>query len=279
MGLYVSYRILDYADLTVDGSLALGGAVAAVCLSKGLPVLLTIPATLLAGAAAGLVTGILHTKLQIPGILAGILTMISLYSINVTIMARANISLLGTETIFSRLAALLGCKSNTAYLLAGIGIVAVLIVLLQWFFFTEIGQLVRATGDNAEMVCSQGYNPKNFKILALSLSNSLVSLAGGLIAQQQGYADVAMGTGSIVIGLASVIIGEVVFGKRFSLWYALLGAVLGSVLYRLAISFVLYLGLRPTLLNLLTAAIVTVALSIPAVREELQRHLGGLKKC
>lgn len=279
IGLYISYRILDYADLTVDGSFALGGAVAVICIVNGVNIVLTVVITVMAGSFAGFITGFLHTKLGIPGILAGILTMISLYSVNVTIMNRANISLLGEKTCFTLISDKLSLSNNSSYLLVGVLFCLIIIFILTYFFKTEIGQLLRATGDNAKMVSSQGHNPENFKILGLCISNAMVALSGGLIAMQQGYADVSMGTGSIITGLASIIIGEVVFGKKHGFTYKLTSAVIGSIIYRLIIAFILYLGLKPTLLNLFTALIVAIALSVPTIKNKLLNKKGVVLKC
>ncbi|MEG2143765.1 MAG: ABC transporter permease [Oscillospiraceae bacterium] len=270
LGVYISYRILDFPDLTADGSIALGGAVSAICTVNGINPCLTLCLSLLAGAGAGAVTGFLHSVLQIPGILAGILTMISLYSVDIEILGRANISLLGESTVFTMLSQSLNINQTTASIIVG-GITALsLVLLLNWFLATEIGELLRATGDNETMVLSQGKNPAAYKILGLSLSNGFIALAGGFIAQQQGYADVAMGTGSIVIGLASIIIGEVVFGKKKGFIYKFTSVIIGSIIYRLIIAFVLFMGLKPTMLNLFTALIVAAALSSPAVKKKIK---------
>ena len=207
VGVFITFKVLDYADLTVDSSLCTGGAVSAVLIGLGFHPLLTLPFALLAGMLAGLVTGLLHTRLQIPAILSGILTQLALYSVNIRIMGRANVSLLGKETIITLL--------NVPHaILIGALFAAGVILLLYWFFGTEMGCAVRATGDNERMARALGVNTDTMKVLGLVISNGMVGLAGALLAQYQGYADAQMGRGAIVIGLASVIIGEVLIGSR-----------------------------------------------------------------
>lgn len=270
IGVYLTFRILDYPDLTVDGSFALGGAVSAILIVKGMDPFLTLLFATLAGMLSGVVTGLLHTKLHIPGILAGILSMIALYSINIRIMGKANMPLLGEDTIISRLAFLSDNKTTVALIL-GVVFSIVLILILYWFFGTEIGCCIRATGNNEYMVRALGGNTDHMKIAGLLLSNGLVALSGAMVAQQQGYADVGMGTGTIVVGLASVIIGEVIFDwGEHSFGYKLAAVVFGSVVYRIIIALVLRMGLRSTDLKLLTAVIVALALSIPVIRKALQ---------
>lgn len=270
IGVYLTFRILDYPDLTVDGSFALGGAVSAILIVKGMDPFLTLLFATFAGMLSGVVTGLLHTKLHIPGILAGILSMIALYSINIRIMGKANMPLLGEDTIISRLAFLSQNKTTVALILGVVFSIA-LILILYWFFGTEIGCCIRATGNNEYMVRALGGNTDHMKIVGLLLSNGLVSLSGAMVAQQQGYADVGMGTGTIVIGLASVIIGEVIFDwGEHSFGYKLAAVVFGSIVYRIIIALVLRMGLRSTDLKLLTAVIVALALSIPVIRKALQ---------
>ena len=274
MGVYLTYKVLDYADLTVDGSFATGGAVSAILtvggtqlLPEGINPFLTLLAALLAGMLCGAATGILHTGFKIPGILSGILSMIALYSINIRVMGKANISLLGEDTVVTILMDATGLSANWVSLLLGLGVSALLIGVLYWFFGTEIGCCIRATGNNEYMVRALGGNTDMMKIIGLMMSNGLVALSGALVAQSQGYADVGMGTGTIVVGLASVIIGEVIFGVRFSFAYKLASVVLGSVLYRIIIAVVLQLGLKSTDLKLLTAVIVALALAIPVLKK------------
>jgi len=273
LGVYITYKILDYADLTVDGSFALGGAVSAVLIINGWNPFLSLWIALLTGMLAGMVTGILHTMFKIPAILSGILSMIALYSINLTIMGKANIALLGMDTIFTDAQKLLPMIENkaTISLIIGILFVVVIIAVLYWFFGTEIGEIIRATGNNEYMVRALGGNTDTMKILGLLISNGLVALSGGLVAQSQGYADVGMGTGTIVIGLASVIIGEVIFGKRFNFAYKLFSVVAGSAIYRIIIAVVLQLGLKSSNLKLFTAIIVAAALAIPVVKEKFTK--------
>ncbi|NLJ31289.1 MAG: ABC transporter permease [Clostridiales bacterium] len=270
LGVYITFKVLDFPDLTVDGSFATGGAVSAVLVTQGVDPLLSLLIALLAGMACGYVTGFLHTRLEIPGILAGILTMIALYSVNIRIMGQSNTSLLGVSTIFTVLSGMFaGMSMNLLTILVGSVFAAAVILLLYWFFGTEIGCAVRATCNNEYMVRALGVNTNYTKILGLVLSNGLVALSGALVAQNQGYGDVQMGTGTIMVGLASVIIGEVLMGSRFSFAYKLISAVVGSVIYRVIIAIVLQMGLQSTDLKLLTAAMVAVALAIPVVRKRM----------
>ena len=271
LGLYITFKVLDFADLTVDGSFALGGAVSAVLLVNGWNPFLSLLIAFLAGGISGVVTGLLHTKLEIPGILAGILTMIALYSINIRIMGQANTPLLGVDTIMVNLEILLGIDRTMSSLIAGVVFSVVIIMILYWFFGTELGSVIRATGNNERMVRAQGVNTDNMKIIGLMLSNALVALSGAMVAQSQGYGDVGMGTGTIVIGLASIIIGEVIFGVRFSFWYRLMSVVFGSIIYRIIIAVVLQLGLKSTDLKLLTAIIVALALALPVVKSKFKQ--------
>jgi len=279
LGVYITFKILDFPDLTVDGSFATGGGVSAILISQGVNPFLSLLVALIAGMACGFITGFLHTKLEIPGILAGILTMIALYSINIRIMGQANIPLLGVSTINSTFSVLFPALStNILSLCIGLVIVVLVIALLYWFFGTEIGSAIRATGNNEYMVRALGVNTNKMKIIGLVLSNGLVGLSGAMVAQSQGYADVQMGQGTIMIGLASVIIGEVLMGKRFSFAYKLISVVVGSVLYRVIIALVLWLGLKSTDLKLLTAVMVAVALSIPVLNRVLQPVMKKLDK-
>lgn len=279
IGVYIAFRILNFADLTSEGSFALGGSVSAI-LIVGLhwnPFLSLIVAVL-AGMISGAVTGWLHTKLQIPAILSGILTMIALYSINLRIMGQANTSLLGQRTIVSIIKGALpkakeiGMTDSTLQTLVtiAIGIVfsGAVICFLYWFFGTEIGCAIRATGNNEAMVRAQGTNTDSMKILGLVLGNGLIALSGALVAQSQGFADVSMGIGAIVIGLASIVIGEVVFQKKRSFAHNLLAIVVGSIIYRIIIAIVLQLGLNTDDLKLLTAVIVAFALSVPVLKNK-----------
>ncbi len=271
LGVFLTFRILDIADLTVDGSFATGGAVCAVLLTHGMNPFLTLLFAFLLGIVTGLVTGLMNTKLKIHVLLASILTQIALYSVNIRIMgSKANIPLLGTETAMKKIAKLFGGSMTvtTSSMILGFVAIAILVAVLYWFLGTELGSSLRATGNNEKMVRALGVNTDTMKILGLGLSNGLVALSGAMVAQSQGYADVQMGTGTIVIGLASIIIGEVIFGKRFGLWYTLIAVVLGSILYRIVIAIVLQLGLKSTDLKLLTALVVAVALSVPVMKQK-----------
>lgn len=272
LGVYLTFRILDIADLTVDGSFATGGAVTGVLIVHGMNPLLSLLIAFLAGMLTGLATGLMHTKIRIHVLLASILSMIALYSINIRIMGKANTPLLGVGTIMSFFTEHFSVNTTMASLLVGIIFVAVIVTLMYWFFGTELGSAIRATGNNEHMVRALGVNTDTMKILGLMLSNGLVALSGALVAQSQGYADVGMGTGTIVIGLASIIIGEVVLGRHFGFWYTLISVVLGSIIYRIIIAIVLQLGLKSTDLKLFTAIIVAIALSVPVLKEQAARR-------
>ena len=270
LGVYITFKILNFPDMTVDGSFATGGAVSAVLISHGFNPFLSLLIAIIAGMVCGLITGLLHTKLEIPGILAGILMMIALYSINLRIMlGQPNIPLLGVATIISSVSGLFPVFStNIISLLLGAVFVTVGIVFLYWIFGTEIGSAIRATGNNEFMVRALGVNTDKMKIIGLMLSNGLVALSGAMVGQSQGYADVQMGTGTIMIGLASIIIGEVLMGNRFSFAYKLISVVVGSVIYRVIIAVVLQLGLKSSDLKLLTAVMVAIALAIPVIKRK-----------
>lgn len=278
LGVYLTFRILNVADMTVDGSFAAGGAVTAILITKGMNPLLSLLFVFITGLITGLATGLMNTKLKINILLASILSQIALYSVNIRIMGRANTPLLGMPTLMKNLVEFSKGKLNTtqASLIIGLFIVAVIIAIMYWFFGTEIGSAIRATGNNEHMVRALGVNTDTTKILGLMISNGMVALSGALVAQSQGYADVGMGTGTIVIGLASIIIGEVIFGQRFGFWYILLSAVFGSIIYRIIVAVVLQLGLKSTDLKLLTALIVAAALSVPVVKAKIIRRRHSL---
>lgn len=264
LGVYVTFRILDFPDLTVDGSFATGGAVAAVMITSGYPPLLATLGALLAGCLAGTVTGLLHTKGKINTLLSGIISMIALYSINLRIMGTANTSLLRESTLFTQLNSFLSSLQPLA-ILAAVGVFVLLIKwAIDWFLDTEIGLAIRATGDNAKMIRSLSASTDNMKIIGLSLSNGLVALSGALIAQYQEFADVSMGIGVIIIGLASVIMGEAIFGHA-SIRRATFAVIGGAIVYRLIIMLAIRIGLDPNDLKLLTAVIVVVALVMSQV--------------
>lgn len=261
LGVYLTFRVLDFPDLTVDGSFTTGGAVAAGLIIAGQSPLLATLAGAAAGAVAGLITGLLHTKGRINPLLAGILTQIALYSINLRIMGKANLPLLRTDTLLSgmRDAGQFGSWLSVAVfgLLAGVFLLA-----LDWFLNTDLGLALQATGDNARMIRANGVSTDYTKILGLSLSNALVGLCGALIAQYQGFADIGMGIGLIVAGLASVIIGQVLVPSRRFI-FATLAVVLGSVVYRLVIQLALLIGFNPNDMKLISAILVIAALLIP----------------
>lgn len=272
LGVYITFKILDFADMTVDGSFATGGAVSAVFVMRGFNPYLCLLFAMLAGLLCGAVTGFLNTRLKIPAILSGILTMIALYSVNIRIMGQPNISLLGVDTIVSKIAVRLpGGSQVLAGLLFGLAVAAALVGAMYWFFGTEIGCAIRATGNNEYMVRAFGVNTAATTMLALMLSNGLAALSGAMVSQSQGYADVQMGVGTIVIGLASVIIGEVLLRKRTNFAGRLIAVVIGSVIYRIIIALVLWLGLKSEDLKLLTALVVAAALSVPALKDRFAR--------
>ncbi|KJS21634.1 MAG: ABC transporter permease [Clostridiaceae bacterium BRH_c20a] len=265
LGIYLSFRILDYADLSVDGTLPLGAAVAASMIIAGYnPWLATLTATA-AGAIAGLFTGYLHTKFNINPLLTGILTMTGLYSVNLQIMGRANLPLLGQQVIFTPPISIDERVFTITLLLL---LVAFIIFLLHRFLDTEIGLALRATGNNQKMITCLGVNTDTMKLLGLSISNAMVSLSGALISQYQGFADVGIGIGTIIGGLASLIIGEVLFSNG-KILRDLIAVALGSIIFRLIIALVLRMGLPPTFLKLMTAIIVIVALAAPNFKEKV----------
>ncbi len=265
IGVYITFRILDFADLTVDGSLCTGGAVCIMMMLSGQNVWVSMFAALLAGMAAGCVTGLLHTFMGIPAILSGILTQLGLYSINLKIMGKANQAI--NVDKYSLLVSLRFIRNvplfkNTILLVALI--IIVLIVILYWFFGTELGCSIRATGCNDKMARAQGINTDFNRVLGLMISNGMVALSGALLSQYQGFADINMGRGAIVIGLAAVIIGEALFGKIFrNFGLRLLSIAFGSIIYYLVLQVVIWLGIDTDLLKLLSAAVVAVFLAIP----------------
>lgn len=277
IGVYITYRILEVSDLTVDGSIATGGAVAAMLIINGWNVWAALLAAFVVGMLAGLATGLFHTFCGIPAILSGILTQLALYSINLRIMgSKANVALSVSKynlLVSSRNVRTLGL-SNPILILAIFTLA--LIGVLYWFFGTELGCALRATGANHNMARAQGINTSTGTVLGLMLSNGIVALAGALLAQFQGFADVGMGRGAIVIGLAAVIIGEVVFGKIFrNFGLKLLAVAIGAILYYLVIQVVLWMGLNTNDLKLLTALVVAVFLAMPYWRA---KYFGKKKK-
>ena len=268
LGVFLTFRVLDIADLSVEGTFPLGAAVAATLIDAGHSVWFAMLIALIAGCIGGTVTALLTTKLKIPALLSGILTMIGLYSVNLMIMGKANVPLLRAETVFTLTENLFGVSSVVATLIVGLVATVIVGAIMYWFFGTVLGTAIRATGCNPQMARAQGINTNVMVILGLLISNGLVALSGALVAQSNGFADVGMGTGTIVIGLASVIIGEVLFGTRsFKNW--LISVVLGSVVYRAVIAIVLELGMPPNDLKLFTAVLVAIALSLPLIKNKL----------
>ncbi len=267
VGVYITYRILDFADLTVDGTMSLGGAVFVMCTVSGMNIYLAMLIAFLAGCLAGLATGVFHTVFGIPPILAGILTQLALYSINLRIMggkANTAISVQNYDLIVS-------LRYINKSIIVGLIFTVVIIAVLYWFFGTELGHSIRATGNNLSMAKANGINTNGKKIIALVLSNGIVGISSALLAQYQGFADVNTGRGAIVIGLASVIIGEVIFGKIFKNFaLKLFGAVCGGVIYYIVITFVLRLGLNSNDLKLFTAIVVAIFLAIPYWRNHFK---------
>lgn len=270
LGTYITFRLLDFSDLSVDGSFATGAAVTAIMMTNGVNPFISLIVATIAGAIAGMVTGFLHTKFKIPAVLAGILTQIALYSVNLRIMGRANLPLLRFDTIFTGASNLFGSiglnlSVDQVALIVGILIIILTISILYWFFGTEIGSAIRATGNNGAMVRALGQNTDTTKVIALMVSNALVGLSGALVAQYQGAADVGMGAGAIVIGLASIVIGEVLFPRVKTFRGALAAIAIGSFIYRAIVAVVLQMGMNTNDLKLLTAVIVALALGIPVM--------------
>lgn len=277
IGVWISFRVLRFTDITVDGSITLGAATTAILLVHGQPAWLATLAAVLAGGAAGFVTGTLHTRFKIQELLSGILVMTALYSINLRVMGRSNVPLMNNDNIAAPVARWLhGVAGGDAIIIAGwrvpvpdlamlitVAALTVLVAwLLNWFLHTHFGTALRATGDNAQMVRAQGINNQSMQVFGLFFANALVGLSGALMAQYQGFADVQMGIGMIVWGLASIIIGEALVG-RMSPGYALCGAIMGTILFRLLIAIALRWGLNPNDLKLVTALFVFAALVLP----------------
>lgn len=276
LGVYITFRLLDFADLTCEGSFAMGACISAVMtVTYHMNPFISLIFGFLGGAIAGSVTGLLNTKLKIPPILAGILSMISLYSINLRIMSdKANLPINvreeGVESMVTLVQKLLPesirtMSQTTTVIAACIGVIfcVLSVAALYWFFGTELGSAIRATGNNEKMIRALGVNTDHMKLVALALSNGFIALSGSLVAQNQKVADVGSGTGAIVIGLASIVIGEVLFAKATSFKWRLTGIIVGSIVYRMIVAIVLQLGMRSSDLKLLTAILVAVALSVP----------------
>lgn len=263
IGVYISYKILDIADLSVDGSICTGACVAGVLITHGVPVWLSVIIAFLAGAVAGTVTGLLHTALGIPSILAGILTQLMLYSINLKILSGKSLLQISARSYDLLLNQL---NNNLAIAVAG-AFIAALIVLLWLFFYTEVGLTIKSTGDNPDMSRAQGVNVSFNKVLGLAISNGIVALSGALLAQYQGFADINMGRGAIVIGLAAIFIGLAVSTKiKPNFVVSLIGVVGGGVIYYIVYTFVIFLGLDTDLLKMLSAIIVALFLAVPYIK-------------
>lgn len=259
IGVYITYRILDFADLTVDGSFGTGGAVLVMCTLGGMNIYLAMLLAFAAGCLAGLATGIFHTIFGIPPILSGILTQLALYSINLDIMGKSNQTL-----SVDKYNLLVSLRFINKSIVVGLIVTAIIIAVLYWFFGTELGHSIRATGNNQNMAKANGINTNVNKVIALVISNGIVALSGALLTQYQGFADINMGRGAIVIGLAAVIIGEVILGKLFKNFaLKLLSAVIGGVIYYIVITFVIAIGLPANDLKLFSALVVALFLGIP----------------
>ena len=284
LGVYITFRLLDFADLTVDGSIATGAAVSVMLIRAGVSPLVTLPIAFLAGALAGMGTGLLNTALGIPGILASILTQISLYSINLNIMGKANqpVSVDNYPLVVSLRYVTDGSVSRLLFFLGMIVFLLALIAVMYWYFGTEQGHAIRATGCNSNMARAQGINTNFIKVLALMISNGLVGLCGALYGQFQGASDVNMGRGAIVIGLAAVIIGEVLFGKfaskrKLAFAFTLASVILGAVIYYMVYQFVLWLKMPSEDMKLFSAIVVAIFLAIPYLKEKRTLRKGASK--
>ena len=284
LGVYITFRLLDFADLTVDGSIATGAAVSVMLIRAGVSPIATLPIAFLAGALAGMVTGLLNTALGIPGILASILTQISLYSINLNIMGKANqpVSVDNYPLVVSLRYVTNGSVSRLLFFLGMIVFLLALIAVMYWYFGTEQGHAIRATGCNSNMARAQGINTNFIKVLALMISNGLVGLCGALYGQFQGASDVNMGRGAIVIGLAAVIIGEVLFGKfaskrKLAFAFTLASVILGAVIYYMVYQFVLWLKMPSEDMKLFSAIVVAIFLAIPYLKEKRTLRKGASK--
>ena len=284
LGVYITFRLLDFADRTVDGSIATGAAVSVMLIRAGVSPIATLPIAFLAGALAGMVTGLLNTALGIPGILASILTQISLYSINLNIMGKANqpVSVDNYPLVVSLRYVTDGSVSRLLFFLGMIVFLLALIAVMYWYFGTEQGHAIRATGCNSNMARAQGINTNFIKVLALMISNGLVGLCGALYGQFQGASDVNMGRGAIVIGLAAVIIGEVLFGKfaskrKLAFAFTLASVILGAVIYYMVYQFVLWLKMPSEDMKLFSAIVVAIFLAIPYLKEKRTLRKGASK--
>lgn len=292
IGVYITFRILDFADMTTDGSLTLGAAISATCITLGINPWVSLIVAMIGGALAGAITAALHTKLGIPGLISGIITQIGLYSINLHIMGMvsskdsiwtgvsqglANIGLRNQPTIYNTFSTAFNIDTSDPHLNTLVGIIVgalvlvAIIILLTLFLKTEKGMALRATGMNQKMIAAQGVNTDNMMFLGLMLGNALIALGGGMVAQMQGFADINTGTGTIAFGLASVIIGELLFSKRKGITWQLIAVVIGSIIYRSIISFVMFLGWPPIDLKLVTAVLMVIFLALPRLQKNMKR--------
>ena len=268
IGVFLTFRILDIADLTAEGSFPLGAGIAAVSITNGLSPIVACLLGFLGGAAAGLVSGLLHTKLKIPALLAGIITMTGLYSVTSRIMGAPNLSLLGQKTVFTW-AESLGVSKENAVLIAGLLVALIVVTLLVLFLRTETGLAIRATGDNLAMSEANGINTDTMKIIGYMISNGCIALSGSLLAQNNGFADLNSGIGTIVIGLASIIIAEVLFRNQ-PLLLRLLTIILGAVIYRFILALVFELNVQPSDSKLASALVLVICLSFPQIQQKLK---------
>jgi putative tryptophan/tyrosine transport system permease protein len=290
LGIFISFRVFDFPDITVEGSFTLGAVLGAMLIVRGMNPLLACLIAFAGGMIAGALTGLIHTRFKINPLLSGILVMTALYSVNLHILGRSNLPMPGAVTVFSSLekisqwifgsqekVMLLGWRVDTKdllVLLAALIVVSIICIVLRWFFRTHLGTAMRATGDNAQMIRALGVNTKNMIVFGIALANGFVALSGAMMAQFQGFADVQMGIGMMVWGLASVIIGQAVVGET-SVGYVIFGAVLGSVLFRLLVAIALRLGMNPNDLKIITAGFVFIALILPVL---MKRRKGLFKR-
>ncbi|EMF0077512.1 ABC transporter permease [Enterococcus hirae] len=268
IGVFLTFRIMDIADLTAEGSFPLGAGIAAVSITNGLSPIVACLLGFLGGAAAGLVSGLLHTKLKIPALLAGIITMTGLYSVTSRIMGAPNLSLLGQKNVFTW-AESLGVSKENAVLIAGLLVALIVVTLLVLFLRTETGLAIRATGDNLAMSEANGINTDTMKIIGYMISNGCIALSGSLLAQNNGFADLNSGIGTIVIGLASIIIAEVLFRNQ-PLLLRLLTIILGAVIYRFILALVFELNVQPSDSKLASALVLVICLSFPQIQQKLK---------
>lgn len=262
LGVYLSYRILDFADLSCEGSITLGASMTSMLLTKNVNPVIAVLMAFLVGCIAGAITGILHTKLKIPPILSGILTMTALFSINLHIMGSANIQLNSVPTLYTQLSGMLHLSKTYLSLILGTVVCLAVMALLYWFFGTELGASIRATGINENMCRAQGIDTDLTKIIGLAISNGLIALSGAFICQYQGYSNINLGVGAIVIGLASIIIGEAIFSKVKNFFFTLGGIVIGAVIYRIVVAVVLYFNMPTEDVKIMTAFVVIAALFV-----------------